>query len=197
MGLSYRNCVVKEQKAGLDNTAIFWLKRMHRHRPGDPQCRVPSTLSPRSERTSGQLTLDVAEDHTEILRKVDSQNITSKYSCVNPKGETKSLATLVYSLRGVNSEKKQISREKNYRGMSVLFHTHTTQVKLHCQDLPPACLGEVCCSTLAQTMGWEVDILKKKERKKKNYEHRGSYFVLGTFLDHRGHCDISHIQGGA
>ena len=141
MGLSDRNCVVKEQKAGLDNTAIFWLKRTHSHWPGDPQCRVPSMLSPRRERTSGQLTPDVAEDQTEKLSKVDSQNITSKYSCVNPKGETKSPATLVYSLRGVDSEKKQISGENKLQGhVRSVPRTHHT--------------GKITLSGLTSSLSW-------------------------------------------
>ena len=91
MGLSDRISVGKERKAGFVNTAIFWLQKMHRHKPGEPQCRVPSTLSPRRERTSGQLTPEVAEDQTEKLRNVDSQNITSNYSNINGRGKSNPL----------------------------------------------------------------------------------------------------------
>ena len=110
MGLSDRISVGKERKAGFVNTAIFWLKRMHRHRPQETQCTLPSMPIPRRERTTGHLTGDVAEDQIEKLRKVDSHNVTSNDSNVNPKGAIQSPATLVYySLRGVDSERKQIS----------------------------------------------------------------------------------------
>ena len=56
-------------------------------------------------------------------------------------------------------------QKKNRRDQKAPAHT---QVKLHCQDLPPVSLGYVCFLTLVVLkIGLNLDIIKKEEREKR------------------------------